>query len=164
MTPDYINDTVAAGQNWTDLYTGWTFEDEPASPGAIEKVSYDFWSGYSDYSVDWYYDATSDKFLRSHGGEEHLDLNNGKRIAAANVVVLLTEETGPINEKKHMLYETTGTGDALIFKHGDVIEATWQKKSRTAELQFIDAVGDPVEMARGLTWISIIDMYNEVSY
>jgi len=162
--PAEINDTVVAGEKWTDLYSGWTFEEEPAEAGTVGKVAYDFWSGYSDYSVEWTYDSTMDKFLRTHGGEEHIDLNNDKRIAAANVVVLLTEETGPINEKKHMLYETTGTGDALIFKHGDVVEATWQKKTRRSELQFVDAAGDPVEMARGLTWISVIDMNNEVTY
>ncbi len=162
--PAEINDTVVAGEKWTDLYSGWMFEEEAAQAGTIEKVAYDFWSGYSDYSVEWTYDSTMDKFLRTHGGEEHIDMNNDKRIAAANVVVLLTEETGPINEKKHMLYETIGTGDALIFKHGDVVEATWQKKTRRSELQFVDAAGDPVEMARGLTWISVIDMNNEVTY
>ncbi len=162
--PETINDEVIAGEKWTELYDGWTFEDEAAEAGEITQVSYHFWSGYNDYSVSWDYDQEQDQFLRTMGGEPHTDLNNGNRIAAANVVVLKTSEKGPINELKHMIYGTTGTGDALIFKHGQVVEANWSKETRRSELKFTNALGKPVELARGLTWISVINLTNEVEY
>jgi len=62
-----------------------------------------------------------------------------------------------------MIYTTSGTGEALIFKHGEVVEATWSKKSRTDELRFLVG-GKDVEMARGLTWISVVGTTNEVDY
>ncbi len=162
--PETIDDEIVAGEKWTELYDGWTFEKEAAKPGEITQISYDFWSGYNDYSVTWNYDQEQDVFLRSQGGESHTDLNNGDRVAAANVIVLKTTEKGPINEKKHMMYGTTGTGEALIFKHGQVVEADWTKKTRRSELKFTNAQGEPVEFARGLTWVSVINLSNEVEY
>ena len=164
VAPDYVEDPEIAGEAWTDLYQGWTFEQEKPEIGSIEQISYDFWSGYNDFSVSWEYDADKDAFLRSQGGEPHTDHNNGEQIAAANVVLLKTTEKGPINEEKHMIYGTIGTGDVLIFKHGDVVEATWSKPQRTSELKFVDAYGQPIEMARGLTWISVLGLANEVAY
>ncbi len=63
-----------------------------------------------------------------------------------------------------MIYGTIGTGEALIFKHGEVTEAVWSKRSRTSELTFADSYGQPIKMARGLTWISVLGLANEVVY
>lgn len=158
---DWTNINPMTEDDWHDVYQPWTFESEPAATGEINQVAYDFWSGYNQYSVSWAYDAEQDKFMRSMGGEKHLDHNTGEQIAAANVIVLKTTEKGPINEKKHMIYGTTGTGDALIYKHGDVIEANWSKAERTDQIEFTDGRGNPVELARGLTWISVVNLATE---
>ena len=78
--------------------------------------------------------------------------------------MLLTTEKGPINELKHMLYTTTGTGKALIFHNGEAITAKWNKKTRESQLRFTDSAGKDVPLARGLTWISIVDTTTEVTY
>jgi len=77
---------------------------------------------------------------------------------------LLIEEKGPIDELKHLLYTTTGTGDALIFIDGTVQESTWKKASRESELEFFTSKGQPIEFARGLIWISGVDTTTEVRY
>ena len=64
------------------------------------------------------------------------------------------KEKGPIDELKHMLYTTIGKGNALIFKNGDVVKATWSKKTRESELEFFDRKGDEVEFARRFNGIS----------
>lgn len=164
MSPDQvINRRVVPGSDWKAGFEPWTFEENPPQAGSTTRVSYDFWSGYGEYSVEWNYDSSKDAYLRKIGGQDDIDLNNGEQIAAKNVVVLFTTEKGPINEKKHMIYTTTGTGEALIFKHGVAVKATWSKKTRTDELQFLVS-GKPVEMARGLTWISVVSTTNEVDY
>lgn len=165
MSPERkVGRNVVPGSDWKAGYTGWTFEKEPGATGTVTKISYDFWSGYNAYAVSWEFDPTTKTYLRSHGGEKHVDLENNQPVAAANVIVLLTTEKGPINEKKHMLYGTTGTGEALLFKNGQALEVTWVKKSRTDELQFKDAKGKDVELARGLTWISVVNKVTKVSY
>ncbi|MBD3250705.1 MAG: DUF3048 domain-containing protein [Candidatus Pacebacteria bacterium] len=151
-------------EDWADGFVGWSYEDEPADPGSVTQLSYDFWSGYNQFSVEWNYDEASDKYLRTMGGEPHLDLNTNQPIKAANVIVIQTTEKGPINEKKHMIYGTTGTGDAYIFKHGQVVQANWSKESRTSELEFTDGRGNEIELARGLTWISVVNLQTEPDF
>jgi hypothetical protein len=151
------------GTDWKAGYTGWTFEDGKTGSAAVKTISYDFWSGYADYAVEWTYDSATNSYSRKHGGEAHTDLNDGKPVMAQNVVVLLTTEKGPLNEKKHMLYETQGTGDAILFKNGEATKITWSKKDREAELQFTDK-GKPVAFNRGQIWISILSKTADVTY
>lgn len=165
MSPDRkVGKNVVAGTDWKAGFTGWKFEEKPGETGTVNKISFEFWTGYSDYGVSWDFDPATKTYLRTHGGEKHLDMNNDKQVAASNVIVLLTTEKGPINEKKHMLYTTTGTGDALLFKNGQAMEVTWSKKTRTDELQFKDSKGKDIELARGLTWISIVSDDTKVNY
>lgn len=156
--------SLTPGSDWQEGYEGWSFEDEPAAKGTTTNIAYDFWSGYNDYAVQWSYDAQADRYNRSQGGEAHTDLNNGKQVSASNVIVMFAEEKGPINEAKHMLYEVVGTGEALIFNHGNVTKATWSKKDREAELQFTDSKGTDLELARGPIWVSVVGTSNEVEY
>lgn len=152
------------GNEWLEDYTPWVFEDEPSPTGNVKKISYDFWSGYGQFSVAWEYDAQTGRFLRTMGGEEHIDHNDDTRIDVANVIVLKTLEKGPINELKHMLYTTIGKGKALIFKNGDVIEANWSKPTRLSQISFTNNAGKPIELARGPIWISVLGLGNEVVY
>lgn len=164
MSPDYkLGKKVVTGTDWAAGYKGWSFEDAKSGAGTVKTITYDFWSGYSDYHVEWSYDAASNTYLRQIAGEKQTDLNNGQQVSASNVIVLLTTEKGPIDEKKHMLYGTTGTGDALLFKNGEVSKITWTKKERESELEFVDK-GKSVTLNRGQVWISILGKGTEVSY
>lgn len=161
MSPERkVGRTVVAAADWKDGYKPWTFEKEKGKTGTINSISYEFWSGYDQYAVQWTYDPTSDMYKRNMAGEAHIDHNNQKQIMASNVIVLLTTEKGPIDEKKHMLYTTTGTGDALLFMHGDLVKGRWTKKDRESELRFTDTKGTDIPLARGLTWISVMSKAN----
>jgi len=164
MSPDTkVGKKTVAGTDWKDGYTPWTWQDGK-SAGTAQEISYEFWTGFSDYGVKWNYDPSTNTYKRSQGGETHTDLNNSQQVAASNVVVFLTKEEGPIDEKKHMLYTMTGTGDALIFQNGQTVKATWSKKDKTAQLMFKDEKGKEVQFVRGLTWVSIVDTSTTVSY
>ena len=165
MSPNRrIAGQAVPGMDWKDGFTPWTFQDGNPGAGITAKIAYNFWSGYNDFSVAWEYDQATNTYKRTMGSEPHVDQNSNEQIAASNVVVLLTDERGPINEAKHMLYRTTGTGNALIFQNGQAIQARWSKPTRTDELTFVDNRGNPVQMVRGLTWISVIDSGNQVTY
>lgn len=150
--------------DWKSGFKGWTFADDSSAKGSVGSIAYGFMGGYDSYNVQWTYDATNNNYQRSQGGEAHTDLNNEKQITAKNVVVLFTKEQGPLNEKKHMLYTTTGTGEALVFQNGQVIEAKWSKPTRESELQFTNAKGQALPLLRGLTWISVLGIGSEVTY
>lgn len=159
-----VGKRTTGGADWKDGFTGWTYEEDQAGKGSVANIKYEFMGGYDDYVVEWTYDAATNSYKRNEGGAAHIDLESNKQLAAKNVIVLLTTEKGPIDEKKHMLYTTTGTGDALVFKNGEAIKATWSKKDRQAELQFLDSKGKPLPLVRGLTWISVLGKTAEVAY
>ncbi len=152
-----IGKTVVPATDWLTGYTPWTFTTEKGSVGSVTKFGYEFWSGYKDYAVEWQYDAATNSYKRFLAGEAHTDLNNGRQVTASTVVVLLTTEKGPIDEKKHMLYTTTGTGDALIYMNGDEVKARWTKKTRESALQFVDSKGKDITLNAGQIWISVVD-------
>jgi hypothetical protein len=165
MSPEVkVGRTVVPSEDWKAGYKGWKFYDEVPAKGTVNKISHEFWTGYDQYAVVWDFQPTTNTYKRTMGGEAHIDLNNNKQIEASNVIVILTTEKGPIDENKHMLYGTTGTGDALLFTNGTAAKIKWSKPTREAELRFVDAKGQDVSLNRGLTWISILDTSTEVTY
>ena len=64
----------------------------------------------------------------------------------------------------HLLYGTTGSGEALIFQDGKVIRGKWQKAKRDARTKFTDEKNKEVEFNRGQIWIETVPIGNEVEY
>jgi len=159
-----ISKSLKPGSDWKDGYAGWSFEDSIPAKGSTTKISYDFWSGYNEYSVAWEYDSAADTYKRNLADAPHIDSNDGQQITNSTVIVMFTTEKGPLNEKKHMLYEVIGTGEALVFTHGNVTKATWSKKDREAELKWSDAKGNELKLARGPIWISVLGKTSTVAY
>ncbi len=147
-----------AGKDWSTGFVKWTFADDApeTARGTSQTVSYEFWEGFSQFAVTWNFDKATNTYLRSMGGEKHIDMNDQKQLAAKNVIVLFTEEEGPVDIHKHMWYKTTGTGDAIVFQNGQKIEATWSKKDRVSRLQFVDKKGKALPLVRGQVWISVV--------
>lgn len=162
--PLQLGGKTIPASDWQSGYQGWSFLSDKVSPGAISPIAYSFWSGYNQFSVEWRYEPSSNTYLRFMAGEAHLDLNNNEPIAASTVIVLLTQEKGPINELKHMLYKTTGSGKALLFQNGQVEQVSWKKAERESELSFQDAKGKPAQLQPGLIWISVLDESVVVDY
>lgn len=149
--------------SWDKDFREWQFKDDSPSSGSVSP-EFDFWKDYKDYRVKWQYDAASNSYKRFNGGESHLDFNTEGQLTAKNVVVQFTKETGPVDDLKHMLYGTTGTGRALIFQDGLVIDGQWAKKSRTDRTLFYDSKGKEVKFNRGNIWIEILPTTGKVNY
>lgn len=153
------------GEGWNKNFVSWKFKDgEPSPNPTAREISFPFWRGYSAYSVSWKYDPGTNLYRRENGGKPHKDLNNDGQIEASNVVIIFTRERGPLNELKHILYDTTGRGNALIFQNGEVIPATWSKPSRTARTKLVDKSGAEISFVRGPIWIEILATGTEVEY
>ncbi|MFC1653327.1 DUF3048 domain-containing protein [Patescibacteria group bacterium] len=154
------------GVEWSDNFSPWEFQDEAVevSRGDVDSIGFYFWDGYDEFKVDWKYDKTSNEYYRSTGGEPHKDLETDKQLFAKNVVLLFTKEIGPVDDLKHMLYETTGSGEALVFQNGNVTEAKWKKSTRTSRTIFTDKSGSEIEFVRGPIWVQILANGNDVEY
>jgi len=154
------------GVSWDANFVPWKFKNDadPSKRGSTNKIDFDFWADYKEYAVSWQYDNQSNSYSRTNGGEPHKDLNNDKQITAKVVVVQFTDEKGPIDELKHMLYKTTGKGKAIIFQDGQAIQANWAKSKRQDRTEFTDAKGKEIEFTQGPMWIEIVPTGREVSY
>ena len=73
-------------------------------------------------------------------------------------------EKGPIDELKHLLYTTTGTGKTLVFQDGQVIKGTWTKTERQSRTIFKDSGGKEIKLNRGPIWIEIVPAGKIVNY
>lgn len=154
------------GVSWDENFTSWKFkkEEEATKRGATSKISFEFWPGYKEYDVAWDYDKVNNVYKRSNGGAPHLDQLTGQQIAVKNVVIEFVDETGPVDEHKHMLYDVIGTGKALVFQDGNVIKGTWKKAKRTSRTVFYDANGKEITFNPGEIWIEAVPSDNKITY
>jgi len=150
---------------WDGDFKKWEFaDDKPLSSAKASDISFQFWSGKGDYDVAWKYDSTNNHYLRSNGGKPHLDHETESQLSAKNVVIQFVKEKGPVDKEGHMFYTTTGTGNALIFQNGDVIEGKWSKKTQTDRTVFTDKSGKEISFVRGAIWIEAVPSTNEITY
>lgn len=157
------------GDEWSDDYLPWQFakaEADIADRGTTNSISYKFWD-YDEYGVAWQYDSQSNEYKRLNGGQIHKDLNTDSQLTTKNLVVQFATErkaNDGYENNVHLLYGTTGKGEALIFKDGEVIKGNWSKAKRVSRTVFSDAQGKEVKFNPGRIWISVLPVGNEVDY
>lgn len=151
---------------WPGEFVPWKFKDDDSAgeEGKAKEIAFSFWRGYKDYDVVWSYDSESNLYERSNGGEKQIDFLNQKPVSAKTVVVQFAKETGPVDDHKHLLYQTTGQGKALIFQDGGVIQGKWQKEDALSRTLFVDLKGKEIKFNRGQIWIEVLPSGNEVEY
>lgn len=153
------------GVSWDKNFSSWKFredvklEDRPVTFSA----EFNFWRGYKDYLVRWEYERASNSYLRFNGGKPHMDIS-GEQMRAKNVVIQFTKETGPVDEHLHLLYQTKGQGEALIFQDGRAVQGTWRKKDRISRTKFYDSLGQEIKFNRGEIWIEVLPTGSKVNY
>lgn len=157
------------GVRWDEDYTAWKFQDDATETarGKVAKIDFGFWDSFAtDFGVVWTYDKISNSYKRTNGGTPHLDKNTGKQLTTKNVIVMFAKES-PANdgyEGGHILYKTTGSGDALIFQNGQAIEGSWSRLDEESQIKFTDDEGVEVSMVRGQIFIEILPVGNKVTY
>lgn len=154
------------GTAWTEGFTKWKFQDGKSNSSAVATdIKFSFWEGQTDYDVEWKYDASTNSYLRFNDGTEHVDNEFDKpQLSAKNVAIMFATEKGPLDNEKHMFYQVTGTGKAIIFQNGEAITGTWSKDSALDREVFYDTNGKEIQMVRGVTWVEIVPAGNTVSY
>ncbi len=144
----------------------WVFKDEKIAPSDLledkaSTISFDFWTP-NDYSVEWQYDETTNKYNRFQNSEQQFDDLNNEPLQATNIIISFMRERALNDEKDHIVYDDIGTGDALVFLDGRVIKANWKRLAYTDRTVFSDkATGKEIEFNRGQVWIEVVPDRNE---
>lgn len=156
------------GVRWDKNFVFWKFKDDASleSRGDQKPVSVPFWSNYSDYTTIWQYDKQANLYRRYHGDAAQMDSVTNEHLSAKVVIVQFQTERRANDgyPDGHLLYGTTGSGDALIFQDGGAVEGKWIKEKRQTRTKFVNDKGKEIELNRGLIWIETIPVGNDVTY
>ncbi len=133
--------------------------------GNISNVTIDF--SYDQYKVDFTYNKDRNNYSKLLAGAPHTDRETGEQITVNNVIVMITNIEGPIDESGHMAVRTTGTSDtnkAFFFVDGNIIEGTWERTSVFDPFLYKDKDGNVVLFNRGSTWIAMVQGVDRLTY
>ena len=107
-----------------------------------------------NFSVQWKYHPENNSYLRWRGGKEELDHNGSKQVEASNVIFLKTTWS-PIS-KDYINVKTIGSGEAVIYKNGEAVSGSWEKKTATDRLVFYGSNRQEIKFATGNIWIETL--------
>lgn len=119
------------------------------------------------YGVNYTYDPKTNTFLRTWGGKEDIDKNNGQRLAPKNVVVIFASSRqieGQYND-----VDIEGTGEMHAYINGQEINGKWIKEKKNcvigndlvcvtdSKLQFLEENGEEIKFVPGQIWLEILE-------
>lgn len=80
------------------------------------------------------------------------------------MIVQFTNVTRASDNSGRLVYDTVGSGRALIFRDGVTTEGTWKKTELSTRTRFFDAESHEIQFNRGRTWIQVAPNNSEVVY
>jgi DUF3048 family protein len=129
--------------------------DRPTSEKRSRLIHLDF---SPSANVFWKFSPKNRVWLRSHDEEPHM-LEDGSRVSAANVIVQVVKvrpsEIVDVAGNPSPEIEAVGSGKAYVFRNGRVIEGQWVREGKDDLTEFLDAGGEKIPLAPGLTWVEL---------
>ncbi len=153
----YTDAARLAALNQSKGYTSSTFtpfkrvKKEAASPAPNARaISVPISSELYNSNYSW--DQASNSYLRSQGGQPHIDREKGQ--IAPKVLIVLQAQYDAIRDSNGYTYPNViGSGRAWLFQDGTVAEITWSKASDKEPILLKNAAGADVELNPGQTWV-----------
>lgn len=140
---------------------GWAFSKEPLPGDAVSarKLTVPF----SKYKTGYFtYDGDRGQYLaaQSLDGSDPIpwvDGASGEPVGVNNVLVLYTDVSlVKGDDKGRMEVRTTGTGDGILLRDGQLYEIAWKRDKRTDCLTFLGVSGQPIPLAVGPSYINVV--------
>jgi len=157
-------DAKAYGYNLNGGISPFKFKnDAPESErGDVDTIIVNFSS--PTFEAKYVYDNEINSYKKYLGGVEHIDRISGEQIIAKNIIVQITDISGPLDQYGHIAVRTTGQGEALFFLDGKVIEGTWVRNNYNDQFKYLNKDGDEVKFNVGQTWISFLATLDRLNY
>jgi hypothetical protein len=154
------------GKSWNETFTAWNFKDEakleerPASASATVN----FWNENDDFTVEWKYDKDSNTYKRFQSGSVQKDALTDEELAPKVVIVQSAKQTSLYDNEGHLLYKTTGSGEAIVLQDGKAQKVAWKKTDRESKTRYYDIKGNEITFNRGQIWIQTVPTGAVVKY
>ena len=146
---------------------GWTFSEEaPAGGQTAGTLTVPF----SSYKTGHFtYDADQGGYLiRQHingHDRDYVDGNTDQDVVVSNVLVLYTDIAAVKGDTAgRQSVRTTGSGEGLLLRDGQLYPITWERESRSDRLSFLDGSGQPIPLAVGHSYINIVSRSADVTW
>lgn len=121
-----------------------------------------------DYYSHYDYDAKTNSYARSEGGEPHKQIvkADGRKVVrlSPQVVIALVMTYSIASDGQHSVYDTTGEGRAYIFQDGGITKGKWVKPDANSQIQFKDSTGALIKLNAGQTWVTLVADTGKVKY
>lgn len=155
---------LSASKGWTSS----TFtplarkaKEEPSAAPTAKTIDLAISSG--PYNVRYDYDPAKNAYMRSMGGAIHTDNETGAQLSP-KVVVALAMPYSLMADGYHSQYQTTGTGNMIVFQDGVAIPGTWNKADLKSQFVFKDAAGTEVKLNPGQTWFTLLGDISKATF
>lgn len=143
-------------------FTG--FARKPDKPSATpDATSIDLTISSYLYNPHFDYDAATNSYKRSQGGQPHVDERSNVQLSSKVVVVMVVPFGIKVNGL-HSDYTTIGSGEAFIFQDGTVTKGIWEKRGAKDGIRLGDANGAPIGINAGQAWVSVVGTAGSVAY
>ena len=122
---------------------------------------------YRNQTIGYTYNQSTNAYLRAVNGKTQSDPANGQQVIARNVIVLFQSVATDMHKGDNYgepIVGQIGKGDALVFRDGQAIKATWKKANDTDLTRLYDASGNEITLVRGETFIQVVVLKTKVSY
>lgn len=106
------------------------------------------------YRPEWRYERAENAYVRHHRGTPELT-RDGKRLLAQNVAVMFTD-VSTIDAVGRKRIRTTGEGEGIVFRNGEMLLATWRNEAYGAPVLFFDEAGNEIAFTQGNVWIEVV--------
>ncbi len=138
----------------------FTYSTTPPAGGTPVSTMHIPFSGTSD--VTWKWNPGTNTFQRFYGQMPDMLANNVQN-AATNVVVQYVqisygpwaENSGGGLEVQADLYPNA-SGTAVVYRNGMAFNATWHRSTLGSPTQFVNALGVPIPLQPGQTWVELV--------
>ncbi len=152
---DKLDELTASKTKTTSTFTPIPRKDDPKKKPVPTATHITLPISSQWYEVVYDYDAATNSYKRSVGGEAHLDREAGQ-IQPKVVVALQVQMSLEFEDGYREQVVTSGSGKAWIFQDGIVTEATWSKTDPKGQLVLTGSDGKSIHLNRGQTWITAL--------
>lgn len=129
-------------------------------PGSVACTAIGAKAG-AGYSVDWGFDNSLGRFIRSVNNRVDCDADGGAQIAVDNVVFMFVP-CRIVDEEGRLELAIEGSGRALVASGGVAVEGRWERHG-SGPFRLLDLGMNDVKLASGRTWVHVVDTSTRVS-
>ncbi len=104
--------------------------------------------------VTWHYNTATNDYSRTRDTTPEIDHISHQQVSTKNVVIMHTIWS-PIS-RDYIRVQTLGSGNATIYRNGEVVQATWQKQTAQDMLKFYDTEHHEISFIPGTVWIEVV--------